>query len=70
MRWGFIVNVTGCSGSQITEKVRQRAEEAILSSGMPKEGRKKITHRASITSYQSRDDSNPSLKLHGRIEEI
>jgi hypothetical protein len=30
MRWGFIVNVIGCSGSQITEKVRQRAEEAIF----------------------------------------
>lgn len=29
-----------------------------------------MTYRASITFYQSRDGSNPSLKLHGRIEEI
>ena len=55
MRWGFIVDITGCKGKQIIQKVQGTATQVATT--MPPAGslNSKPSFKASITFFQSRE---------------
>lgn len=55
MRWGFIVDITDCTGSQITKKVLDNAKEAITSIPPVDLDDRIPSYKASIIFFQSSD---------------
>lgn len=53
MRWGFIVDITGCKGNQITTKVRGTASKVASSLSSVIKNVDKPSFKASIIFFQS-----------------
>ena len=55
MRWGFIVDITNYTGSQITKKVLNNANQALTSIHLVDADDKTPSYKASIIFFQSSD---------------